>query len=202
MVFPGGTIPVPVIALVCERRVRTGLIRGGGVLASPVDGSAGRMDSEKSRPAERSTREEGKKRREDTALRWGFARCADCELGRIGGNIECGDALRLAWVGRVWASVLLQGVQHGCWWDIERVAGHRVGSVDSSELDVSGRDKVELVAVLFVEDDVDLGVNGPIMRITRYPDVLRDDPGLVDVVEDGGEIGLRIDDGEGHHLSR
>ena len=75
MVFPGGTIPVPVIALVCERRVRTGLIRGGGVLASPVDGSAGRMDSEKSRPAERSTREEGKKRREDTALRWGFARC-------------------------------------------------------------------------------------------------------------------------------
>lgn len=65
---------MPVIGLVCERRIRTGLIRRGGVLASPVGGSAERMDSEKSRPAERSTREEGKKRREDTALRWGFAR--------------------------------------------------------------------------------------------------------------------------------
>lgn len=92
--------------------------------------------------------------------------------------------------------VLLHGVEHGCWWDVERVARHRVGLVDSTELDVARRDEIELVAIVLVEDDVDLGVNGSIVGITRHPDVLRDDPGLVDVVENGGEIRLRIDDGE------
>ena len=72
-VLPGGMMAVAVIARVCARRVRAGVTRGAVGVVS-VGRSAGRMVSVKSMPAVSRTREEGKKRREETALRWGFAR--------------------------------------------------------------------------------------------------------------------------------
>ena len=81
MVLPGLMMPVAVIARVCARRVRVGVMR----VPEPEPESAGRMVRLKSIPAVSSTREEGKKRREETALRWGFARFfrVGC-CGRVG----------------------------------------------------------------------------------------------------------------------
>ena len=81
-VSPGGMIPVAVIARVCARSVRAGVMRVA--VGVPVGRSAGRMVIVKSMPAVSSTREEGKKRREETALRWGFARFLRLGFTRLG----------------------------------------------------------------------------------------------------------------------
>lgn len=82
MVFPGEIISVAVIARVCARSVSVGVMREA--VGASVGRSAGRMVSVKSMPAVSSTREEGKKRREETALRWGFARILRLGFARVG----------------------------------------------------------------------------------------------------------------------
>jgi len=87
--LPCAMIPVEDIERVCPRRVRAGATRVlGPVAVSDEDAgnSAERMVREKSPPAERSTREEGKNWRAVTVLR-----CA-LEVSRcgIGDVMECG----------------------------------------------------------------------------------------------------------------
>jgi hypothetical protein len=85
MFLPRAMMPVEDIMRVCPRRVRTGVIRVLGVMVSDggrVDMSAGRMLREKSPPAERSTREEGKNWREVTVLRCGLE-VTRCERGGV-----------------------------------------------------------------------------------------------------------------------
>ena len=75
MVFPRGMIPVVVIARACVMQVAVGV---------SVGRPAGRMAIAKPMPAVSSTKEEGKKRREEMALRWGFARFLRLEFARLG----------------------------------------------------------------------------------------------------------------------
>jgi len=71
MLRPRDIIAVSVMDRVCPRSVRAGVMRAAVVDPEGLGsgGSAGRMDMEKSAPAESRTREEGKNRREVIVLR-------------------------------------------------------------------------------------------------------------------------------------
>ena len=90
-------IPVAVIARACARSVRAGVMRVA--VGVSVGRSARRIVIVKSIPAVSSTRKE-RKRREETAQRWGFA-CL-LRLGFAGlGQIEDGVGWRCAVVGEM-----------------------------------------------------------------------------------------------------
>ena len=87
--LPRAMIPVEDIGRVCPRRVRAGAIRILGpivVLGEDAEKSAERMAREKSPPAERSTREEGKNWRAVTLLRCALE-VSRCGIGEV---MECG----------------------------------------------------------------------------------------------------------------
>lgn len=77
---PRAIIAVEVMARVCPRSVRAGLTLTV-VYDEDCGGSAGKMESEKSAPAERMTRDDGKKRIEETVLRWDL-------LKAVGGDAD------------------------------------------------------------------------------------------------------------------
>jgi hypothetical protein len=109
-----------------------------------VGRSAGRMVIARSMPAVSSTQEEGKK---GDGAKVGF--CAFFEVGICQAGIE--------YVGDVWVRVLLYGCEDCYGRDAERRA---VRAESDSSLHAI-RDKVYLVAIALIEDDIDLGMTVP-----------------------------------------